>query len=106
MWRREIIWLPMFLATVFLCSGCRHSQPPEISIICTMDGLGGGDCVTAAGEHKYLAPSEMKNMWATTQADMSKFSAWCYQTSIETTTQAMGEISAKIHGGDPKQEPQ
>ena len=43
--------------------------------------MGGGDCIKADGTKQYMAPSEMVNMWATTQTDMANFSSWCYKTN-------------------------
>jgi hypothetical protein len=86
----------MLLGVLALASSCRHSNPPPLSLICLLDGFGGADCVTASGVKKYLAPSETLNMWATTQADMSNFSAWCYDTNPKNTSSAMRVISGEL----------
>lgn len=71
--------LCLVLATL-LISSCRKDQPPAIDV-CILDGVGGGNCVFKDGSRHYLVPSEMKNYWATSQSDMSEWSAWCYQAS-------------------------
>lgn len=94
---RKLGWL-LFLALASANSlGCRKDQPPQLSIICTLDGRGGGDCVLPGGQKIYKSPSEMKNFWATTQVDMSNFSAWCYDTSPENIEKAMSVILAEIN---------
>ena len=87
----------MLLSGAELAS-CRHSQPPEISIICILDGFGGGDCVNSIGEKIYRAPSEMTNFWATTQGDMANFSSWCYDTNPKNVERVMQGLSGRIMG--------
>jgi hypothetical protein len=82
-------WIVILLLSL---SGCRTDRPPVLSLICTLDGLGGGDCVTATGEKKYLSPSETVNFWATTQTDQANFAAWCYKVSPETANAALETI--------------
>lgn len=62
----------------FSFSGCRSDTPPKLSIICTLDGFGGGDCADPTGKYVYLAPSQMKNYWATSQTDEANYASWCY----------------------------
>lgn len=87
------------LLIIFVLSGCRTDNPPVLSLICTLDGLGGADCVTGQGDRKYLAPSETVNMWATTQTDQANFAAWCYGVSPKTANAALESI--KKNGIDP-----
>lgn len=79
------------IAFLFL-SSCRNDPPPTISVICILDGVGGGDCVKADGTKVYMLPSEMVNMWATTQADEQSFAQWCYKTSARTVEYQMNMI--------------
>jgi hypothetical protein len=82
-----------FLAIFFIClAGCRTDKPPIIEPICTLDGFGGGDCVLATGQRKYLSPSEMSGFWATNQTSQANFSAWCYKISPETANAALESI--------------
>ena len=82
------------LASIFLY-GCRESVPPAI-LICQGDGSGGADCIDENGKRVYKAPSELLNYWITDQAGMARFSAWCYDTSIDVTKQALETKSAEI----------
>lgn len=84
-------------ALLVLLPGCRKDAPPQLSIICTLDGHGGGDCVTGDGQKKYLSPSEMTNYWATSQADEANFTAWCYKTSVANAEAQMRVIEAQIY---------
>lgn len=87
--RRLLIGLACFI------SACRRDLPPKIDI-CIGDGFGGADCVLKTGEKAYRSPSELKNYWATTQADMAAFSSWCYQASpqvIEAQMKAIEEAA-------------
>lgn len=74
----------LFLALAICLSSvsCRTDKPPKIEI-CTLDGFGGGDCILADGTRAYRSPSEMTNYWTTNQADMARFTAWCYDTSVQ-----------------------
>lgn len=82
-------WRILVVATTFALVSCRTDSPPVLSIICVTDGLGGGNCSLADGSQKYLAPSEMAGMWATTQTDQANFSAWCYDTTPERADKAL-----------------
>lgn len=84
----------LFLATVLL-SSCRKSPPPQIDI-CIGDGFGGADCVMKDGSEKYIGPSGLTNFWMTNQNDMASFSAWCYQTSVETTQKTLTQMQNRI----------
>lgn len=77
-------------------AGCRTDRPPILSEICTLDGLGGGDCVKSDGSRIYKAPSEMLNYWATTQEDEANFAAWCYQVPPKTASEAMETLRKGI----------
>lgn len=77
---------------------CRKDRPPTISIICTMDGHGGGDCVTQDGTRKYMLPSEMVGMWATTQDDQARFASWCYRVPLTRAQAEMNRIKSAIKG--------
>lgn len=96
----------LFLGTALLLSSsiflyaCRHSSPPEFSVICLGDGFGGADCSLPDGTSKYLAPSELKNFWMTTNADMKNFSAWCYDTTPSVTGHALDEKAQQIARGN------
>lgn len=79
----------------FLALACRSDRPPVLSRICILDGHGGGDCVLASGDRVYMAPSEMVNMWATTEVDQQNFASWCYKTSPKNIVPAMAEIKAQ-----------
>lgn len=84
----------LYLILGLALNSCRNDPPPALSTICILDGHGGGDCVLADGTKKYMLPSEMLNMWATTQADEANFSSWCYQTSKSNVEKQMDLILA------------
>ncbi len=83
-----------------IMAGCRNDPPPTISIVCLGNGFGGADCSLPNGERKYLAPSELKNFWMTTQTDMKNFSSWCYQTNGKNVEQQMQNIITYIKGDE------
>lgn len=72
------IFLTFLISFSLFCAGCRNDKPPQLSVVCTLDGLGGGDCADPQGKYIYKSPSEMKNWWATTQTDEANYSSWCY----------------------------
>lgn len=94
---KHLLILCAFLA--LLSTGCRRDYPPPIEPICTMDGFGGGDCVHTDGKREYLAPSQMKNYWATSQESQAAFSAWCYGVKVKTAYKAMAQIKRRIFHG-------
>jgi hypothetical protein len=75
---------------------CRTDKPPVLSIICIGDGFGGADCSLPDGTTKYLAPSELKNFWMTTEMDMQNFSSWCYKTTQEDAKASTDAIKDRI----------
>lgn len=79
-------------------SGCRKDQPPQVSIVCIADGMGGCDGAHPDGTTEYVSPSGMKDYWCTTQTDEANFSAWCYQTSVTKVQRQMARIKARIDG--------
>jgi hypothetical protein len=85
-----MLCLAIVLALNFL-SGCKTDKPIPISRVCILNGLGGADCVLHDGSRVYMAPSEMKNMWATPLVDMANFASWCYGTNA---TPALEKIQA------------
>lgn len=90
----------LLVCGVMLCLttvSCRKDKPPKITI-CILDGHGGGDCVDQADQNVYMPPSEMLNMWCTTQQDMAAFSSWCYQTSKGAAQAGMSAIKSDIEG--------
>jgi hypothetical protein len=66
------------------------------SLICLGDGVGGADCSLPNGGQSHLLPSQLKNFWMTTNADMQNFSAWCYQTTPEIAAKGLKEIRSEI----------
>lgn len=86
------------LALVIFLSSCRTDQPPPIEPICTLDGLGGGNCVHSDGTKVYLKPSEMKNFWTTSPDGIAKFSAWCYdvpENQVRSSLETMKNYSLR-----------
>ena len=77
-------------------SGCRKDTPPVFSVICLGDGFGGADCSVADGSRKYLKPSELKNFWMTTNADMQNYTSWCYQASPAAVRQVLEDKGSEI----------
>lgn len=94
----RVILAFMVLTLSAMSLSCRSDKPPVISIICTLDGLGGGDCVQSDGTRVYKLPSEMKNMWATTQTDEANFAAWCYKVPTPVASNALAQIKDRIDG--------
>lgn len=89
----------LVIACAFLAlfsAGCRRDQPPQISIVCIGDGLGGCDGAHPDGSTEYVPPSGMKDMWCTTQTDEANFAAWCYNTSVQKVQRQMARIRARI----------
>ena len=76
--------------------GCRDSVPPVFSVICLGDGIGGADCSLPGGASEHLLPSQLKNFWMTTNADMQNYTAWCYQTTPAVAAKGMSEIAEGI----------
>ena len=68
----------MLCLVLVLIPSCREDKPPTLSMICTLDGYGGGDCSTSSHVHKYLSPSEMKDYFAISQDDAKNLMTWCY----------------------------
>jgi len=87
----------LFLAIAFSLSACRTDKPPAIDI-CIGDGAGGADCVLKDGTQVWRSPSELKNYWITTQADMANYSAWCYKTTVSNVTHEMNKLEARARG--------
>lgn len=73
-------------------AGCPRDYPPKLSLICTLDGIGGGDCSDSTGVHIYKAPSEMTNYWATTQTDAENLVSWCYGVSQPVAKKFIAEF--------------
>lgn len=88
--RLWMLGVGLFLALASLNS-CRKDPPPQIPIGIG-DGIGGADFDIPPGQDpnnpsggkEYWKPSQLKNAWITTQDGMVLFSAWCYQTDVET----------------------
>lgn len=93
----KCLTLLLIVVTTIGLSACRKDRPPAISIICTLDGRGGGNCVTQDGTRVYKLPSEMVNMWATTQEDQARFSSWCYRVSLKRAQAEMERINRAIN---------
>ncbi len=93
------ILLALCIAVAVLCGGCRTDHPPKLSLICTLDGFGGGNCVQSDGTREYREPSKMVNFWATTQEDQANFSAWCYGVSPKAAKRVMAKIYRRINSG-------
>lgn len=74
----KTLFIVLCTLLVVYATGCPRDYPPKISLICTLDGHGAGDCSDAQGVHIYKAPSEMTNYWATTQNDAENLVSWCY----------------------------
>lgn len=90
-------------ALFLLCvSGCRTDKPPQLSVICTLDGFGGGDCVLADGTQVYKSPSEMKDFWATSQVDEANFASWCYKVPVPVANKVMAQVKRRIMDGRHK----
>lgn len=88
--------LLVVLVLGFLAISCRTDKPPQISLICTLDGFGGGDCALPDGTSVYKSPSDMKGFWATTQTDEVNFSSWCYQTTPAVAEAHLEQIKTQI----------
>lgn len=84
-----------FGALLLAVSGCRSSQPPQI-ILCIGDGLGGADCDVPGVGKEYWPPTKLQNAWITTQDDMAKFAAWCFDTNLETAKAGMLKIHETV----------
>lgn len=84
------------LTLAVLISSCRTSQPPEISIICLGDGLGGANCKDPKGNVIHKLPSELENFWMTTPEDMAAFSAWCFKTNLNVTAPIVREMTTQM----------
>lgn len=97
---KTLIFLCAFFA--LFSAGCRKDQPPVLSIICIMDGHGGGNCTLADGTRVYRTPSEMVGYWATTETDQANFASWCYKVPPKTTQQAMKLLKQKIGIPEPE----
>lgn len=92
-------WAHVAIAVLLLPTlyGCPSKDfPPPFDIICTGDGYGGSNCSLKDGSRKKLLPSEMKNMWCTTQDDIAKFSAWAYGVSSNEVEQRLSEMRQKM----------
>ena len=89
--RRLLCGKLLCLGIALALSSCRSDKPPAIDI-CILDGVGGGDCVLKDGTQRYMLPSEMKNMWSTTQADMAAYSSWCYKAPIKVIEEQMQRV--------------
>ena len=96
--RMRAFFIVLALCSAILIDGCRKDPPPQLSIICTLDGFGGGDCVLADGTRQYLPPSQMKNFWATTQSDQANFASWCYKAPKAVVKARMEQIKQQISG--------
>lgn len=83
------------LAALVLGSSCRKDNPPQI-IICIGDGSGGADCDIPNVGKEYWPPSKLAGMWMTTQEDMGRFAAWCYDTDQETAIKALEQIRTGV----------
>lgn len=95
-------WLCLFsllTGSALALTSCRKDTPPAISIICTLDGTGGGDCATADGTKVHKAPSELLNYWATTQTDEANFSGWCYKIPPAQSSAVLDDIRRDIMEG-------
>jgi hypothetical protein len=106
---RSHIFAFLLIFTALFLNSCRTDKPPAISIICTLDGLGGADCVQIPNKQVHLAPSQLAGYWATTQADIANFSSWCYQVPTPIVSSEMSRINEKIFarriGADTMPEP-
>lgn len=90
--KRHYKTLAFLVPSLFLLSGCRDSQPPQLSVICIGDGFGGADCVDSSGNKVYKSPSQLLNYWMTTQGDEANFAGWCYDTNSSAAQARMAEI--------------
>lgn len=84
------------LLTLFGVSSCRNDAPPRLSLVCTLDGAGGGDCADPGGNYVYKSPTDMKDYWATTQTDEANFTAWCYGTGPILVSAKLEQARARI----------
>lgn len=90
-------YLGLLIITMALCStSCRTDKPPQLSIVCVLDGFGGGDCALPDGTKIYKSPSDLKNFWATSQVDESNFASWCYKAPIAAVNAKMDKIRIQV----------
>lgn len=109
---RFIFYTTLILQLSLFGMGCRKDPPPVLSILCIMDGFGGGDCAlpfegapihegcsikdAAKPMEVYCPPSAMKNFWATSQPDEANFASWCYKTTPARANAALDRIKARV----------
>lgn len=93
---RDLILSAFLLGLALFGPGCRKDSPPQLSVICELDGFGGGDCADPTGKYIYKKPSEMANYWATTQTDEANFASWCYGTAAPVVDSKLAQIHARI----------
>jgi len=93
----------LLICGVLLClslglASCRKDPPPILSIICLGDGFGGADCSLADGTKVWKSPTELKDFWMTTNADMQNYVSWCYKTNNTAAVGAqMKSVELAIH---------
>ena len=92
---RQLLSGRWLLVSLALFNGCRTTTPPKIDI-CIGDGLGGSDCVLKTGARVYRLPSEMRNYWCTTQADMAAFSSWAYDADVVVIEAEMQKTKQEV----------
>jgi hypothetical protein len=52
------------------------------------------------GSKRYMSPSEMVNMWATSQTSQANFAAWCYGIPPKTANAALEVIRKNAKSGE------
>jgi len=74
---KQVYTVLLTLLAVY-ASGCPNDRPPQLGVICTLDGHGGCDGSAPDGTQIYKAPSELLNWWAVSQTDAVNLTSWCY----------------------------
>lgn len=88
--------LAIFSFSALFFISCRRDSPPQLSVICTLDGVGGGDCADPQGKYVYKSPSEMTDYWATTQTDEANFASWCWGGTPPAAAAKLATIRKRI----------
>jgi hypothetical protein len=90
---RGVTWASLcFLLCLPLA--CRSDKPPEISLVCILDGYGGLDCSTPDHHHVYVPPSSAKGYWCAPEADVANYMSWCYKAPVAAVEEEMQKIDA------------
>ncbi len=87
--------LKLCLVLGIFLSGCRSDEPPPIEI-CNLNQAGGARCRLVTGQNVTKLPSELSGYWATSQQDMARFSAWCFDTSYTNAMRTLLNVENEL----------